>query len=129
MRVIIFLLLGMGVLISARFERGTVIKKEELRSLPDKMRQEKLASAVYDLVDEVIRYARMFRIEYKRTICDRGQFLSDDDLKDFLDDEIVGRLRPSLVDSQINITRSYCNNCAREGYTMKSNCRILLVEW
>ena len=93
------------------------------------MRQEKLASAVYDLVDEVIRYARMFRVEYKRTICDRTQFLADDELKDFSDDEIVGRLQPSLVDLPINITRAYCNNCAREGYTMKPNCRILLVEW
>lgn len=129
MRPVIFILLSVGVLISARFEHGTVIKKEELRSLPDKMRQEKLASAVYDMVDEVIRYAMLARVEYKRSICDSSQFFANDELKEFSDCEIVGRLQYSLVDSQINITRAYCSNCAREGYTMKPNCRILLVEW
>lgn len=129
MRTILFLLLSVGVVISARFLRGTVIKKEELRALPDKMRQEKLSSVVDDMVDEVISYAMMDRVEYKRTICDRTQFLSNDELKDFYDNEITGRLRFSLVDSHINITRSYCSNCAREGYAMKPNCRILLVEW
>jgi len=127
--VVIFLLLSMGVLISARFERGTVIKKEELRSLPHKMRQEKLTMEVYDLVDDVIRYAMLAKMEFKRTICEHSQFLFDDVLKDFSDDEIVGRLQASLLDLEINITRSYCSNCAREGYTMKNNCRILLVEW
>ncbi len=130
MRTVVFLfLISIGVVVSARFERGTVIKKEELRSLPEKYRQEKLAMAVYDVVDEVVRYAMMAKVEYKRTICDRNQFLSDDELKDFSDDEIVGRLRGSFEDPQINITRSYCSSCAREGYTMKTNCRILSVEW
>jgi len=126
--ILILLLFCVGFVYSMPDKYG-VVKKEELRSLPEKMRQERLAMAVYDLVEEVIRYARMAKVEFKRTICDRNQFLSDDELKDFSDDEIVGRLRNSLVDSRINITRAYCSNCAREGYTTKPNGRIILVEW
>lgn len=128
--VFLFLLLSVGVVVeSVRFERGAVIKKEELRSLPEKIRQERLAMAVYDLVEEVIRYATLAKVEFKRTICDSNQFFADDELKEFSDDEIVGCLQSYLVDSRINITRAYSSHCAREGYTTKPNGRILLVEW
>jgi site-specific recombinase XerD len=128
--VFLFLLLSVGVVVeSVRFERGAVIQKEELRSLPEKIRQERLAMAVYDLVEEVIRYATLAKVEFKRTICDSNQFFADDELKEFSDDEIVGCLQSYLVDSRINITRAYSSHCTREGYTTKPNGRILLVEW
>ena len=122
---LLFLLFCVG-LVSSMLTR---YNKEALRALPDKMRQERLAREVNDLVEEVIRHAMMARFEYRRTICDSNQFLADDELKYFSDNEIASGLQFYLVDLEINITRSYCSNCARNGYSTKENGRILLVKW
>jgi len=50
--ILILLLFCVGFVYSMPDKYG-VVKKEELRSLPEKMRQERLAMAVYDLVEEV----------------------------------------------------------------------------
>ncbi len=127
MRSFILLFLLCAGLVSSMLTR---YNKEALRALPDKMRQERLARELNDLVEEVIRYAMMARFEYRRTICDSNQFLADDVLKDFSDNEITSGLKFYLVGLEINITRTYCSNCVRNGYIgTKENGRILLVEW
>jgi hypothetical protein len=126
MRSFILLFLLCAGLVSSMLTR---YNKEALRALPDKMRQERLARELNDLVEEVIRHAMMARFEYRRTICDSNQFFADDVLKDFSDNEITSGLKFYLVDLEINITRTYCSNCVRNGYSTKENARILLVEW
>jgi hypothetical protein len=124
--VALFLFVGYA---SSRFERGTVIKKEELRGLPNEIYQTILANAVHDVVERVIISAQVKNTQYIRNICDSAQFMSDDRLKDYSDAEILVSLKSSLVDSELKITRSYCSGCPRTGYKMETNCRILLVEW
>ena len=123
------LLLILFKVVSSRFERGEVIKKEDLRGLPREIYQARLTNAVYDVVERVIYSAKVNNTQYSRTICDLAQFMSDDTFKEYSDAEILLTLKQSLVDSVLNITRSYCSNCVRTGYKMETNCRILLVEW
>jgi len=126
MRSFILLFLLCAGLVSSMLTR---YNKEALRALPDKMRQERLVRELNDLVEEVIRHAMMARFEYRRTICDSNQFFTDDVLKDFSDNEITSGLKFYLLDLEINITRTYCSKCVRNGYITKENARILLVEW
>jgi len=129
---ICFLLCAVGVVsfdIVSNLLKYSVLKKEDLRGLSRRVRDERLTNAVRDVKEEVIRSEMISRIEYKEVICDNNHFLQDSVLKDFSDVEILGRLQSFLVDSNLNITPSYCANCVRNGYKMEPNCRVLLIEW
>ena len=124
-----FMLIILLRVVSSRFEIGTIIKKEELRGLPKELYQTRLTNEVHDVVERVILSAQMNKTQYSRNICDLAQFMLDDTFKEFSDNEILLTLKKSLVDSELNITRSYCSGCPRTGYKMEPNCRVLLVKW
>ena len=130
MRRVLVLFLLYAKIVSSEINKYDVISKEELRGLPHEVYQTKLANAIYNVVERVILSAKANKTQYRVDICDSAQLVSGGTLSDLSDDEIKTRLKSYLVDTGLNITRSYCGICVKKGnYKMEPNCRVLLVEW
>lgn len=104
--------------------------KEDLRRLPEANRLAKLSKDVSEVVDDVYAWARVGKTTYSRNICDRDCFMCSDFLKNFSDDEILAQLKWTLVDSELSITHSLCNNCPKNNvWDKEPNCKTLVINW
>ena len=125
MRVLLlFLLCATRVAYSAKFT------KEDLRRLPEANRLAKLSKDVSEVMDNVYYSATVGKTTYSRNICDGDCFMCTGFLTNFSDEEILDMLKLSLVDSELSITRSLCNNCPKtNAWDKEPNCRTLVINW